>query len=200
MGDDGHFLGSDDAERGRLEGPRDQKTDQRGDPDRSQAARRIAADDELEGVKGAGERGAEGAGNSTGGAAPDQNAQVAAPQSKGGADARGDAARSLRVAGFQADRGAHAARPDRLRRDDHASDQRHAAAMQRIRLDWIDFPLRPPAFDQLACSAEKEAAEQRHRERQNRIERELRRQALARLQVEKQLMQQIDGRTHDGHD
>jgi hypothetical protein len=68
--------------------------------------------------------------------------------------------------------------------------------MQRIGFDRIDFPLRPPALEQLARNSEGDAADQRHRECQNRIERKPRRQPLAALQVEKQLVQEIDGVAH----
>ena len=163
---DGGLLGRDDAELGRRQLARDQIADQRRDADRRQAARRIAADDQLEAVKGAGERRAERAGNAGGGAATDQDAQVAAAQPERIADARGKAARELRVAGLETDRGADAARPHRLRRDDDAAEERHAAAMQRIGFDRIDFPLRPPAPDDFAGNAEYDAADQRHRERQ----------------------------------
>ena len=68
--------------------------------------------------------------------------------------------------------------------------------MQRIRFDRIDFALRTPPLDQFARRAENDAAHDRHRQRQNRIERQPRGQALAVLQIEKQLVQQIDGRAH----
>ena len=71
------------------------------------------------------------------------------------ADARGDAARQLRVAGLKAHCGPDAARPDRLHRNDHAAGQRHTAAVQRIGFDRVDLPLRPPAPDQFARRAEK---------------------------------------------
>ena len=48
-------------------------------------------------------------------------------------------------------------------------------------------------------SAEQKAAQQRHRQRQRRIKGEPRRQALAGLQIEENLVQQIDGGAHDSH-
>ena len=76
----------------------------------------------------------------------------------------------LGVARLDADRGAYAARPNRLRRNDNAAEKRHAAAMQRVGFDRIDLPLRPPAHDQFAGNAENEAADERHRNRHHRIE------------------------------
>ena len=165
---DGHLLGTDHAELGRLELSRDEIAHQRRDADRRQTVRRIAADDQLEAVKGAGERRAECAGNAGGGAAADQDAQVAAAQPKRIADARGDAAGKLRVAGLEADRCADPARPHRLRRNDDAAEERHPAAVQRIGFDRIDFPLRPPATDDLAGRAHDHAADERHRQRRDR--------------------------------
>ena len=78
------------------------------------------------------------------------------------AEARGDAAAELGIAGLEPDRGADAARPDGLRGHDHAAAKRHAPAVQRIGLDRVDFPLRPPARDQPDRDAENDAAGQRH--------------------------------------
>ena len=179
---------------------RHQKADQRRDADRRQAGGRIAADDQLETVERAGERRTERAGNAGGGAATDQDAQVAAAQAKGVADARGDAAGDLGVAGFQSDRGADAARPHGLRRDDHAADERHAAAVQRIGFDRIDLALRPPPGDHFAGDTEYDAAGERHQNRQPRIERQPPRQPLARRQLEEHLVKDVDADAHAGHD
>ena len=154
------------AERGRIEKIGDNITDEGGKADRRKTRGRIAADDELEAVKGAGQRRAERAGDTGGGAATHQNSQVAAAQAKGIADARSDAACKLGVAGFEPDRGADAAGPNRLRRDDDAAEERHAPAMQRIGFDRIDFPLRTPALQEFARDAEYDAARHRDRERQ----------------------------------
>ena len=147
--DDRHLLRPDDADLGRRKPVRHLEANERRYGDRRQTVGRIAADNEFEAVEGAGERSAERAGNAGRGAAPDQNAKIAAPQTEGSADARGDAARSLRVTGLQADRGAYAARPDCLQRDDHAAGQRHAAAVQRVGFDRVDLAVRPPASDDL---------------------------------------------------
>jgi hypothetical protein len=132
-----HLLGRDDADRERL---CDQEADQGRDADRRQAVWRIAADNELETIEGAGERGTECASNSSGGATA-----LGASQPECHADARGDTAGKLCIAGLQADRGADPARPDRLRRHDNAAKRRHATAVQRVGFDRIDFPLRPMA-------------------------------------------------------
>ena len=200
MTDDSHLLGTDDTELGRLKLARDQIAHQRRDPDRRQPVGRIAADDQLEAVKGAGERRAERAGNAGGGAAADQDAQVAAAQPERIADARGDAAGELRIAGLETDRSADPARPHRLRRDDDAAEERHAAAVQRVGFDRIDLALRPPPPDDLAGRAHHHAADERHGDGDIGIEREPRRQPLAVLKIEKQLMQQFDRHAHAGHD
>src|ERR1700727_1793020 len=73
----------DDIELGRRKMLRHQKTDQRRDADRRERGGRITADDQLKTVERAGQRRAERAGNAGGGAATDQDAQVAAAQAKG---------------------------------------------------------------------------------------------------------------------
>ena len=179
---------------------RNQKADQGRNPDRRKTDRRIAADDQFEAVERAGERRTERAGDAGGGAAADQDTQVAASQAKCIADARGDARRHLRVAGFEADRCPDAARPDGLQGDYQAAHERHAAAMQRIGFDRVDFAIRPPSPDQLGGNAKQDAAADRHQYRKPRIEREPPRQPLARRQLEKNLMQEIDGIAHQGDD
>ena len=146
---DGHRLGRHHAEVGAAtSAPPEIRPAPRCRP--APGRRRIAADDQFEAVKRAGERRAEGAGDAGGGAAADEDAQVAAAQAERIADARGDAAGKLRIAGLEPDRRADAARPYRLRRDDDAAEKRHAAAMQRIGFDRIDFPFRPPAAGSFA--------------------------------------------------
>ena len=87
MRGDDHAIRRDKAKVYRTERLRHQIADQRGDGDRRQAARRVAADNELETVEGAGKRRAESAGDAAGGAAADQNTQIGTPQPKRHADA-----------------------------------------------------------------------------------------------------------------
>ena len=187
---DRHRVGRNESDLARPQRVRHQVAEQRRDGDRRQAVRRIAADDQLEAVKGAGERRAERAGNSAGGATADQDAQVGAPQPKCHADTRGDAAGQLGIAGFDADRRAYPARPNGLHGDDNAAEKRHAAAVQRVRLDRIDLALRPPAHDQFAGDAEDDAAGERHRNRHHRIEPQQSRQPHAGLEAKQDLVQQ----------
>jgi hypothetical protein len=56
--------------------------------------------------------------------------------------------------------------------------------MERIGLDRIDFAGRPPRRDEQCSGAEREPAERRHRDRQQRIERDDAGQPLARRQAE----------------
>ncbi len=114
---DGVERAGDQPERHRREIVRHQVTVQRGDADRGEPGRGVAADDQLEGVERAGKRRAEGAGDRRGGAAADQEPQVVPSEMEHAADPGGHAAAELGVAGFEADRCADAARPDGLRRD-----------------------------------------------------------------------------------
>jgi hypothetical protein len=56
------------------------RRDQRRNDDRRQRGDRIGADDQLEGIEGAGQRRVEGGGDGAGRAAADQHAQIAAAQ------------------------------------------------------------------------------------------------------------------------
>ncbi|MGD0332561.1 MAG: hypothetical protein ABSA90_04815 [Xanthobacteraceae bacterium] len=72
--------------------------------------------------------------------------------------------------------------------------------MQRIGLDRIDFPLRPPARDQLARDTEHQTAGERYGDRHHRIEPQQSRQTHAGLEVKEQTVQDVDPGTHEGHD
>jgi len=72
--------------------------------------------------------------------------------------------------------------------------------MQRIGLDRIDFPLRPPARDQLARDTEHQTAGERYGDRHHRIEPQQSRQTHAGLEVKEQAVQDIDPGAHQGHD
>jgi hypothetical protein len=154
VGDEDRLVGRDDPEIGGFHRARHQISDQRRNSDRRQARRRIAADDQFETVKRASQWCAERAGNPGGGAASDENAKVATAQPKRHADTRGDAAGKLRITRFQTDGRAHPARPHRLGGDDHASQQRHATAVQGVSFDRIDFPFRTPSPDNFAGDPE----------------------------------------------
>ena len=134
-----------DAERQHRKCMGDKIAGDRGDADRGQAGRRISPDHQFKGIERTGERGAERARNRGGGAAADHDALIGAAQVKAAAQRGGDPAGKLGVSGFKSDRGADAARPDRLQRHDHTAAKRHPPAMQGIGLDRIDFARRPPA-------------------------------------------------------
>ena len=131
----------------------------RGDADRRQAGRRIAADHQFERIEGAGERRAERARDRGRRAAADHDALVGAAQVKATAERGGKAAGKLGISGFKADRRADAAGPDRLQRHDDAAAKRHPPAMQGIGLDRIDLARRPPAQQQQKRHAQQQAAE-----------------------------------------
>ena len=198
IGDGGH-LRCDDAEMDGGETTGNEIADERSDPDRREARHRIVSDHEFEAVEGAGERRAECAGNASGGAAADQNAQVRAPQPEGAADPRCDAARELSVARLRSDRGPDAARPYRLQSDDHTSGKRHPAAMERVGLDGVDLAGRPPCRDEGVGDAQHQTAQRRHQHGQHRVEARQRRQALAQRQPEKQAVQDVDAAAHQRH-
>ncbi len=70
--------------------------------------------------------------------------------------------------------------------------------MQRIGLNRVDFPIRPPAPEDFGRSPEQQAAQQWHGEGQEGIERQPSRQPLAGLQMKEDRMQQIDQIAHRG--
>src|SRR6516165_607468 len=79
------------------------------DADRGQSLQRIGADDQLEGVKSARERGIEGGRDRPRGAATDEGADVIAAQVEPSAEARRERGAELRVGCFEPDRGAEPA-------------------------------------------------------------------------------------------
>jgi hypothetical protein len=189
----------DDADFRRPQPMRNEVSDQCRDGDRRQAVRRIAADNELETVKGASERRPEGPRNSTGRAATDHDAKVRPPQAERHADARRDAARELGVAGLKPNRRPNPARPHRLDRDDDAAEKRHASAVQRIGFNRIDFPFRAPMSDQFTRHSERETAEQGNQNRNRRIEPKQPGEAHAGVQMKQQPMQGVHASAHGGH-
>ena len=81
MADDDVGLRENDKDRPLVEqGSRDQGRHDRCGDDRDQRRQRVAADDQLERIKGAGERGIKGGGNRRGGAASHKNPQIVAAQ------------------------------------------------------------------------------------------------------------------------
>ena len=160
----------------------------------------IAPDHDLERIEGAAERSAKRAGDPGGGSAADQNAQIAAAQPQRLPDPRRYRACELGVAGLEPDRGADAARPRRLARDDKAPGERHAPAMQRIGFDRVDLAARPFARDHRRNQTETEPAQQRNGQGQRRIERGLGGQRFAWAKGEEQPVQQQHGFAHGGHD
>ncbi len=98
----------------------------------------IGADDDLEGVEGAGQRRAERRGD--GGARPgaDEGAQVAAAQVERLTGQGRRRAAHLGVARLQPHRGAEAVGDDGLQRHEQAVAQRHLAAAQGVGLDRVD--------------------------------------------------------------
>ena len=187
-----------DADRQRRKRMRHEIAGHRGDADRRQAGRRIAADHQLEGIEGAGQRRAECAGDRRRGAAAHHDALVGAAQMKAAAERCREPAGQLGIARFQSDRGADAAGPDRLQRYDDAAAKRHPPAMQGIGLDRVDFARRPPAQQQQERYAEQEAAEARHQKRPPRLDAELGGQPVAPIEVEQRHMQRFDRRAHRG--
>jgi hypothetical protein len=177
---------------------RGQVADQGRHADRRQRCNRIAADDQLEAVKGAAQGRPESAGNGAGGAATDQHAHIGAAQTESLADLRGEAASELGIASFQADRSADAARPYGLRRHDQAAAERHTPAVQRIGFDRVDFGAASPR-DIGRHQAEQQTAEARRGKGIKRIERDLARQSLAGIEPEKCHVHERDRFAHGGN-
>ena len=198
-GDAGHVQGSD-PERGGVEQVGDDIADQRCKPHRRKARDRIAADDELERIECPGQRCPERAGDRPRCSASDQDPQIPAPQVKAAADPGGYPARQLRVAGLHPDRGSDSARPHGLQRDVDAADERHAPAVQRVGLDWINLPRWPPARQGQQPQAEGQPPERWDRHRAVRIERGERGQPFAGQYGEEKPMKLTDPEAHDCDD
>ena len=173
-----------DAERQRRKSMGDEIAGDRGDADRRQAGRGVAADHEFEGIERAGERRAERARDRRRRAAADHDALVGAAQVKGAAERGGEAAGKLGVSRFKANGGTDAARPDGLQRDDDAAAKRHPPAMQRIGLDRIDLARRPPAQQHEEGEPQQQAAEARNQHGAQRLDAGLARQPLPDADVE----------------
>ena len=195
-GEAGYRAGFDAEPVGRKD-LRGQIAEQGRHADRRERGDRIAADDQLEAVKGAAQRRAEGAGNGRGGAAADQDAHVAAAQAKGLSDLGGNAAGKLGIASLQADRGADPARPHRLRRHDQAAAQGHAPAVQGVGLDRVDLGA-APARDVGGHKAEQQPAEAGREKRVKRVERTAARQPFAGVETEKGQVHERDRFAHGG--
>ncbi len=199
MGRDVEPVGADEADFLRRQDMGDQIAEQGSDRDRREAARRVTADDQLEPVERTGERRTKRTGDAAGGAAANQDAQIGAAQPECETKPGCNAARELGIAGLHSDRSTDPARPDGLQRDDQTAGERHASAMQRVRLDRIDFAIRPPSRDQFAGNAEQDTAGKRHGNRDERIEMQQARQPHAGIEVEKHAMQQVDACPHHRH-
>ena len=171
----------------------------RGNADRRQAGRCIAADHEFEGIEGAGERGAERTGDRRRRAAADHDALVGAAQMKGAAERSGQAAGKLGIAGFKPDGRTDAARPDGLQRHDDAAAKRHPPAMQGIGLDRIDLARRPPAQQQHEGEPQQQAAEAWNQQGAQRVDAGLARQPLPDADVEQERMQGCHRDAHRQH-
>ena len=126
-----------------------------------EAKRRVAADDDLEAVEGAGQRGAERGGDGAGGARADHHAKVGTAQVEGAAERGGETRPKLGVAGLEPDRGAEAVGAQRLRADDEGVDHRHAAAGERVGLDRVDRAATTAAQQQPVAGAEQQTAADR---------------------------------------
>ena len=185
-----------DAERQRREGMGDEIARHRGDADRRQAGRRIAADHQFEGIEGAGQRRPEGAGDRGRGAAADHDALIGAAQMKAAAERSGKTAGKLGISGLKPDRGADAAGPDRLQRHDHAAAKRHPAAMQGIGLDRVDFARRPPSRQQQEREPQQQPAEARNQQGAQRLDPVLAGKPVPRFEVEQH---HVERRHRDAH-
>ena len=103
MPDDEYRVRSDDAADNERPG-------QRRDANRGKGLQRIGTDDQLEGVKSAGERGIEGGRDRAGGAAADEGADVVAAQPEPSAEPRRERGPELRIGRLESYRSAKPAR------------------------------------------------------------------------------------------
>jgi hypothetical protein len=194
------YIECSDSERTRLEQVGNEIAHERRQSDGSQACRGVASDNELEAIKRAGNGRPKRAGNGARRSASDKRAKIAAAQVKCATEPGRDPARKLRVAGLQPHGRAYSTRPDRLQTDVHAADERHAAAMQSVGLNRIDFPGRPPARHHDQREAEDQAAKRRNRQRRREIKRGLCRKPLAGFEPKEQRMERVDGKAHHRDD
>ena len=161
-----------DEDRVRADQPaHDEHRGQRGDADRRQGLQGVAADDQLEGIKGAGQRRVEGRRDGPGGAAPDQGAHVVAAQPDAAPEPRGQRRAKLGIGRFEPDRCAKPAGEDRHPNKAEAVAERHPPAEQRVRLDRVDHLARAPAAQQQRAEADEQAADNRRRHQAGRGQR-----------------------------
>src|SRR6266700_2697433 len=131
-----------DSHRCRIEQIGDDVADQRSQSHGSEACDRIASDHDFERIECSPKWRSECTRDRARRSAPNQYAQISAPEVEGTPDPRPNAARQLRVAGLETDRGANSTRPHGLQRHADASNERHAPAVQGVGLDRIDLPRR----------------------------------------------------------
>ena len=97
----------------------------------------VGADDDLEGVEGAGERGAEGRRDPRPRSGAHEGAQIAAPQVERAAGERGQGPAQLGVGRLQPHRGAEAVGDDALDADEQAVARGHPPAVQGVGLHRV---------------------------------------------------------------
>jgi hypothetical protein len=130
--------------------------------DRRQGADGVGADDELESIERAGQRCVERRRDGAGGAAAHEGAQIGPAHLEREPEARRDPGADLRVPRLEADRGAEAVRDQVLECDEEAVSERHAAAVQGVRLDGIDRRAFAQPGADVQHDAEERAAERGH--------------------------------------
>ena len=150
-----------DSHRCRIEQIGDDVADQRSQSHGSEACDRIASDHDFERIECSPKWRSECTRDRARRSAPNQYAQISAPEVEGTPDPRPNAARQLRVAGLETDRGANSTRPHGLQRHADASDERHTPTVQGVGLDRIDLPRRPPSRECHERKAEDQTANQR---------------------------------------
>src|SRR3954471_16714503 len=103
-----------------------------GDTHWRKTGRRVTSDHQLKRIEGASERRTASTCDSRCGATADHHALIGAAQMKSAAQRGCETAGKPGVTGFQSNRSAVSAGPDRLRRHDDTAAKRHAAAMQGV--------------------------------------------------------------------
>ena len=189
-------LGDDDGRAHHAERLRRQIAEQRRRQHRRHMGNGIDADDQLEGIEGAGQRRMEGGGDAACRAASHQHPQVRAAQAELLADGGGDAGAPLGIARLHADRGAEAVADHRLAGEDDAVEQRHAPAFQRIRLDGIGHRAGAEALHHQRIEPEDEAADGGQEEHPGRGQRRRGAEEAARPGVKERLVHGMGGDAH----
>jgi hypothetical protein len=122
-----------------------QRGEDRGQHHRYEGRQRVAADNQLEGIKRAGKGRVERGGDRRRRAAADKSSQITSAKMQIAAEPRGNAGAKLCIGGFKPNRCTHTRRQDGQPGEAQAVAQRHVSAMQRVGFNRVDDVARLPS-------------------------------------------------------